>query len=354
MKIFLDSDLALHVENRTYAKSIGLVFVDLSPNSFDIKIAETDDTILGRMINLDTEKIENEAGVAYASVAEIYSAIKVIFIGSVSLSDASGNTLLPSGTPTKLSYELTRPLNTTAYTIGDAINSSISAKQKETISFTGTSGTANVTGAGGLTKLATFRDDLVTTAIDFESAHGAAYLAVGITLTRNMGDIILEATVSGVPFTAPVVTNVTGDLAGTVAHTTANATPTIITFANAAINNNGGGIAFLLKAESNITAMAGATLRYWFFNAPPTVLAGDNAAYINSYVNSSKRCFYVDLVFDALLAGSDTVIGQVEISREYITALADKNMYALIQTLTGFTPTSGGKIYTSLSVLKLS
>jgi hypothetical protein len=268
--------------------------------------------------------------------------------------DGLGNILLPSGTPAKLAYELTRPANITGYTIGDAINSSILQKQKETISFTGTGGTANVTLAGGLTKLATFRDDLVTTAIDFESAHGAAYAAVGITLTRNMGDIILEATVAGVPFTAPVVVNVTTNLGGTVAHTTANGTPTAITLTNASIANNGGGFAFLLKVESNITTLAGATLRYWFYNTVPTSLVGDNIPFVNSYVNASKRCFYVDVTFDALLAGSDTVIGSVELSKEYVTALADTSMYALIQTLSAFTPTSGGKIYSALSVLKLA
>lgn len=270
------------------------------------------------------------------------------------LVDSLGNTLLPSGTPAKLYHELTRPANITGYAIGDAINSSILQKQKETISFTGTGGTANVTGSGGLTKLATFRDDLVTTAIDFESAHGAAYAAVGITLTRNMGDIILEATVAGVPFVAPVVTNVTANLGGTVVHTTANGTPTIITLPNASIANNGGGFVFLLKVESNMTALAGATLRYWFFNTPPAVLVGDNDPYINSYANAAKRCFYIDVTFDALLAGSDTIIGSIELSKEYIAALADNSIYMLIQTLTAFTPTSGGKIYSALSVLKLA
>ena len=271
-----------------------------------------------------------------------------------SLTDQNGNILLPSGTPAKLAYELTRPADVTGYAIGDAINSSILQKQKETISFTGTGGTANVTLAGGLTKLATFRDDLVTTAIDFESAHGAAYALAGITLTRNMGDIILEATVAGVPFAAPVVVNMTADLGGTVAHTTANGTPIAITLANASIANNGGGFAFLLKVESNITTLAGATLRYWFYNSLPAVLQGDNDAFVNLYANSTKRCFYVDVTFDALLAGSDTVIGSVELSKEYVTALADTSMYALIQTLSAFTPTSGGKIYSALSVLKLA
>lgn len=174
-----------------------------------------------------------------------------------SLTDQNGNILLPSGTPAKLTYELTRPSDIIGYTIGDAINSSV-------------------------------------------------------------------------------------------------ATPVAITLTNASIANNGGGFAFLLKVESNMTTLAGATLRYWFYNTVPSALVGDNVAFINSYANASKRCFYVDVTFDTLLAGSDTVIGSVELSKEYVTALADKNIYALIQTLSAFTPTSGGKIYSALSVLKLA
>lgn len=177
--------------------------------------------------------------------------------GVGTLVDANGNTLLPSGTPAKLTYELTRPADIIGYTIGDAINSSV-------------------------------------------------------------------------------------------------ATPVAITLANASIANNGGGFAFLLKVESNIVTLAGATLRYWFYNSIPSALVGDNVPFVNSYVNAPKRCFYVDVTFDALLAGSDTVIGSVELSKEYITALADTSIYVLIQTLSAFVPTSGGKIYSALSVLKLA
>lgn len=94
--------------------------------------------------------------------------------------------------------------------------------QVETITLTGTEGTANVGAAGGLTKLATFGDDLADTAADFVTSHAAAYLAVGIVVTSEGADLIFTANVAGTGFTAPTITNATGDLAGTVAHTTAN------------------------------------------------------------------------------------------------------------------------------------
>jgi hypothetical protein len=94
--------------------------------------------------------------------------------------------------------------------------------QVETITLTGSSGTANVGAAGGLTKLATYGDSLTDTAGDFVTSHAAAYTAVGITVTSLGGTIIFTAAVPGTAFTAPTITNATTDLAGTVAHTTPN------------------------------------------------------------------------------------------------------------------------------------
>ena len=101
--------------------------------------------------------------------------------------------------------------------------------QVETITLSGSSGTANVTGTGGLTKLATFTTDLATTATNFVTSHAAAYLAVGVVVTANAGTLVFTANVPGVAFTAPVITNATTDLAGTVSHTTASAVSLIFT-----------------------------------------------------------------------------------------------------------------------------
>jgi len=84
------------------------------------------------------------------------------------------------------------------------------------ITLTGTSGTANVTGIGGLTKLATFDTNLTTTATNFVTAHAAAYLAVGVTLTSSTTSLIFTPTTAYDYLADPVITNATTDLAGTV------------------------------------------------------------------------------------------------------------------------------------------
>jgi hypothetical protein len=94
--------------------------------------------------------------------------------------------------------------------------------QVDTITLTGTSGTANVTVAGGLTKLVTYGDSLTDTAADFVTSHAAAYAVVGITVTSSGPDIIFTDAVPGTGFSHPVITNATGNLAGTIANTTYN------------------------------------------------------------------------------------------------------------------------------------
>jgi hypothetical protein len=98
--------------------------------------------------------------------------------------------------------------------------------QIDTLTLTGTSGTANVTGSGGLTKLATFATDLTTTASNFVTAHAAAYSDEGIVVTSSGADLIFTASVSSEGFAHPIITNVTTNLAGTVVNTQA---PGIIT-----------------------------------------------------------------------------------------------------------------------------
>jgi hypothetical protein len=97
-------------------------------------------------------------------------------------------------------------------------------KQIATITLTGTGGTANVSGAGSLTKLATWGTDLTVTAAAFVTSWATAYDGVGIVITSSGADIIFTAKVAGVGFVVPAITNVTPNLAGTVATTQANET----------------------------------------------------------------------------------------------------------------------------------
>lgn len=101
----------------------------------------------------------------------------------------------------------------------DMTNSAVA--QVDTLTLTGTSGTANVT-ARGLVKLATFDTNLTTTAANFVTSHAAAYLVVGLTVTSSGADVIFTDAKKGVGFDAVTIANVTGDLAGSRAATTAN------------------------------------------------------------------------------------------------------------------------------------
>lgn len=128
--------------------------------------------------------------------------------------------------------------------------------QVETVTLTGTSGTAEITVAGGLTKTVTFNTSLTQTATDFDSTHSAAYTAEGITVTSSGADIIFTAAVAGVPFDAPVITNLTGDLAGSVVNTTASASKTgDLDFSTLVGNHN-------TKATAEVIAVSGTSVQF--------------------------------------------------------------------------------------------
>ena len=80
------------------------------------------------------------------------------------------------------------------------------------ITLTGTSGTANIA-IKGVNYLATFNTTLAQTAANFVTTHAAALAKVGVTVT-NITGAELRFLSAGL-LTAP--TNVSGDLAGTVA-----------------------------------------------------------------------------------------------------------------------------------------
>jgi hypothetical protein len=94
--------------------------------------------------------------------------------------------------------------------------------QVDTVSLTGTDGTAQISAIGGLVKVATFNTTLTLTASDFVTANAAAYLAVGIVLTSSVADLIFTSNVAGVSQTVPTISNLTLTLAGTVVATTPN------------------------------------------------------------------------------------------------------------------------------------
>ena len=101
----------------------------------------------------------------------------------------------------------------------------------DTVTLTGTSGTATMGAAGGLTKTVTFAlagtTDLTQTASDFVTSFTADYLAEKIIITSSGEDIIFTSQYAGYDFTSPTITAATGDLDGTVANTTANISPIV-------------------------------------------------------------------------------------------------------------------------------
>jgi hypothetical protein len=123
-----------------------------------------------------------------------------------------------STTPTLGTHIKKIDINSTTYLTTAGV------KQKQTATMTGTSGTANLL-INGINYLATFTTDLTTTCANFVTSHAAALLLRKITCTSSTNTIILESTIPGMTVNTVTVTNATGNLAGSVAATTANVKP---------------------------------------------------------------------------------------------------------------------------------
>ena len=88
--------------------------------------------------------------------------------------------------------------------------------QTNTVTLTGTSGTANIT-VDGTAYLVTFNTNLTTTASDFVTTHSAALSTAGITVTSDAAVLTFVADEPSELFTISDAVNATGDLAGTEA-----------------------------------------------------------------------------------------------------------------------------------------
>lgn len=106
----------------------------------------------------------------------------------------------------------------------------MSTKRVDTVTLTGTTGTATLT-CNAVGKTVTFATNIATTISNFVTANAAAYLAAGQVLTGTATTFVFTAVVAGTDFTgATALSGASGDLVGTVVLTTANAL--------AALNNN--------------------------------------------------------------------------------------------------------------------
>jgi hypothetical protein len=111
-------------------------------------------------------------------------------------------------------------VTTNGYTTMEGVINEEFYPKVDTLTLTGTAGTANVT-AGGLTELATFAaggsTDLAQTATDFVASWADAYAAVGYTVTASTVTLIFTPTTRAAGFKSTSIKNVSGSLAGTVA-----------------------------------------------------------------------------------------------------------------------------------------
>ena len=129
--------------------------------------------------------------------------------------------------------------------------------------------------------------------------------------------------------------------------------PVAFEFTGMAVAAGGGGMLAQVKVETDIAAMAAQQLRLWFFNATPANIANDNAAFVHYYADKAKRLFYIDVNMNALLAGSDVIVGvTLPLFESYNCAAT--SLFVLVQALTGFTPTSAGKLYVTLTANRMA
>ena len=197
-----------------------------------------------------------------------------------------------------------------------------------------------------------YTTDINGTVAAFVVDNAAAFLP-SIEVTGVNDTIVFEATVAGVPFAVPIITTLVGDLSGTNTPTTANATLVPLEFANVALTDDGGGYIMDVKIQTNIVAAAGKTLRLWIYDLAPTTMLGDNVGYQTPYADNYKILFFVDVVMESALAGSDAVVGQASVIKQY-NSLTGNKLFGVLQTQSAFTPTSGGKFSIMLNILKVS
>lgn len=139
------------------------------------------------------------------------------------------------------------------------------AAQVQTLTFAGTSGTANVN-IRGANYLATFNTTLAQTAINFVTTHATNLAKVGITVSPVGNTIVITDTYKGLGFDVTTITNVIANLTGAVVATTANVKASALTTDEAK-----GLFNTILKSQ-------------------PTVLKG--------VVNSKKVLYVTDTVYD--------------------------------------------------------
>lgn len=113
-----------------------------------------------------------------------------------------------------------------------------------------------------------------------------------------------------------------------VANSTTAGSVTPLSFALSA----SAGLIRRVRVKKSDEATATPTIRVWFFESSPTVTNGDNGAFAATLTSSIG---YADV--DVTNAGSDDAVGWATVDIPVVAATC----YGLLQTLSGYTPTSG-------------
>jgi hypothetical protein len=193
-------------------------------------------------------------------------------------------------------------------------------------------GRGTITAAGIGPFSVAFDTDADTTALAFVTANHDAFDAVGVELTNATNTIVMEAQVSGVPFTAPARVITAGDLTLSIAHTLANVTVDDVTLADMAIDFGGGGEIRNVWCETDAVQFAGKTITCLLFNDTPSGIVGDNVAFVDSFLNAAKRTgnAYFKITFDAVWGGSSRILGKVALMDGYLCKTTSRDLYMLV------------------------
>lgn len=162
----------------------------------------------------------------------------------------------------------------------------------DTVTVTGSSGTANIT-IKGKDYLATFDTNLTTTAANFVTANETELSQRNITVTSSVADIVLTSSIAGVPLGATAIANVSGNLAGSVADTTTNTLPADLTTDEALSTMK----SMYRNATKELRGIEKAQLRYYvtesmLFNYEDTLQSGGTEQARTTIIDGVERYTY--------------------------------------------------------------
>lgn len=148
-------------------------------------------------------------------------------------------------------------------------------------------------------------------------------------------------------FTRPADT--TAYAAGDAVNNSTSA-PSLLTLTNAARVNGGGGYLVGVRLATNLKSIT-PRFRVRLFNdiyssgTTPIVLSNDNAAFQSKYADEAKRVARLDL--SAMITPVDTTNSDMSTSEDttiripFVCQTGGRNLYATLEALDAFTPSSG-------------